>query len=89
MHQAKGLEWQAVFVIMLCEGMFPSLRSLESPGGLDEEYRLFYVAITRARHFLYLCYPEMHLSRYGSAYQPPSSFLKAFPQPLVDRHSLD
>ncbi|WCJ60124.1 ATP-dependent helicase [Fontisphaera persica] len=88
-HQAKGLEWQAVFVIMLSEGMFPSRRSLESPGGLDEEYRLFYVAVTRARRYLYLCYPEMHLARYGAEYQPPSSFLEALPPPLVERQTLD
>jgi DNA helicase-2/ATP-dependent DNA helicase PcrA len=88
-HQAKGLEWQAVFVIMLCEGMFPSMRSLESPGGLEEEHRLFYVAVTRARRYLYLCYPEMHLARYGAEYQAPSSFLKALPAKLVERRQLD
>src|SRR5471032_2779873 len=48
-HQAKGLEFDAVFVIMLCDGMFPSTRSMESNEGEEEERRLFYVAITRAR----------------------------------------
>ena len=47
-HQAKGLEFDAVFVIMLCDGMFPGSRSLDSPDALEEERRLFYVATTRA-----------------------------------------
>jgi len=48
-HQAKGLEFDVVFVIMLCDGLFPSARSLESAEGEEEERRLMYVAITRAR----------------------------------------
>ncbi len=56
-HQAKGLEFDVVFVIMLCDGMFPSARSLESQEGEEEERRLMYVAITRARNGLYLSYP--------------------------------
>ncbi len=45
-HQAKGLEWKAVFVIMLCEGLFPAARSIETLEGEEEERRLFYVAVT-------------------------------------------
>lgn len=56
-HQAKGLEFDAVFVIMLCDGLFPSSRSIESAEGEEEERRLFYVAITRAKNELYLSYP--------------------------------
>ena len=56
-HQAKGLEFDVVFTIMLCDGLFPSARSMESGEGEEEERRLFYVAITRARNELYLCYP--------------------------------
>ncbi len=56
-HQAKGLEFDAVFVIMLCDGLFPSSRSAESDEGEEEERRLFYVAITRAKNELYLSYP--------------------------------
>jgi len=59
-HQAKGLEFDAVFIIMLNEGLFPSVRAIES-GCVDEEYRLFYVAITRARDYLFMLYP---MSRY-------------------------
>src|SRR5208337_2662132 len=53
-HQAKGLEFDVVFVMMLCDGMFPSKRSLEGKEGEEEERRLFYVAITRAKNELYL-----------------------------------
>ena len=48
-HQAKGLEFKVVFVIMLCDGLFPSNRSLDSIEGEEEERRLFYVASTRAK----------------------------------------
>ena len=58
-HQAKGLEFDVVFVIMLCDGLFPSERSLETDKGEEEERRLMYVAITRARNELYLSYPLM------------------------------
>ncbi|HZF01860.1 MAG TPA: UvrD-helicase domain-containing protein, partial [Methylomirabilota bacterium] len=56
-HQAKGLEFDVVFVIMLCDGLFPFGRSIENDEGIEEERRLFYVAITRAKDELYLCYP--------------------------------
>ena len=56
-HQAKGLEWPVVFVIGLVEGAFPHSWSLAEEGGLEEERRLFYVALTRARDELYLCSP--------------------------------
>ncbi|PYK71042.1 MAG: DNA helicase UvrD, partial [Verrucomicrobia bacterium] len=58
-HQAKGLEFHTVFVIWLTDGMFPSSRSLETRDAIEEERRLFYVAITRARDDLYLSYPHM------------------------------
>ena len=79
-HQAKGLEWRVVFVIMLCEGMFPSSRAAVTEEGLEEERRLFYVAVTRARDQLYLVYP---LSRtFGSHYDylTPSSFVEELPE---------
>ena len=56
-HSAKGLEWRAVYVIHLIDGAFPSDMALGSPEGLDEERRLFYVAVTRARDELTLCTP--------------------------------
>ncbi len=65
-HQAKGLEWSAVMVIWLSEGRFPAARALESGESLEEERRLLYVATTRAKEDLCLCYPIMG-GRWGQA----------------------
>ncbi len=84
-HQAKGLEFHTVFVIWLTDGMFPSSRSLATRDVLEEERRLFYVAITRARDELYLTYPQMRLSGgYGDVFQRPSRFLQEIPNELVE-----
>ncbi len=63
-HSAKGLEWDAVFVINATEGAIPSSRAMETTAQLDEELRLFYVALTRARTWLTVTYP-----RYRSGFQ--------------------
>jgi DNA helicase-2/ATP-dependent DNA helicase PcrA len=89
-HQAKGLEFDVVFVIMLCEGLFPSARSLESKEGEEEERRLLYVAITRARNELYLSYPLIRAG-YGAGgdlLQHPSRFLQEIPSDLVEEWNL-
>jgi DNA helicase-2/ATP-dependent DNA helicase PcrA len=84
-HQAKGLEYHTVFVIWLTDGMFPSTRSLETREAIEEERRLFYVAITRARDELYLTYPHMRLNAgYGDMFQRPSRFLKEIPTQLLE-----
>src|SRR5438105_2715471 len=84
-HQAKGLEFHTVFVIWLTDGMFPSSRSLDTRDALEEERRLFYVAITRARDELYLTYPHMRLAGgYGDVFQRPSRFLQEIPNDLVE-----
>ena len=84
-HQAKGLEFNTVFVIWLTDGMFPSSRSLDTRDALEEERRLFYVAITRGRDELYLTYPHMRLSGgYGDVFQRPSRFLQEIPNELVE-----
>jgi DNA helicase-2/ATP-dependent DNA helicase PcrA len=84
-HQAKGLEFHTVFVIWLTDGMFPSSRSLETRDAIEEERRLFYVAITRARDELYLTYPHMRLNAgFGDVFQRPSRFLKEIPTELVE-----
>ncbi len=84
-HQAKGLEFHSVFVIWLTDGMFPSARSLETREAIEEERRLFYVAVTRAKDELYLTYPHMRLNAgYGDMFQRPSRFLKEIPMTLVE-----
>jgi len=84
-HQAKGLEFHTVFVIWLTDGMFPSSRSMDDRKDLEEERRLFYVAITRAKDELYLTYPHMRLTGgYGDVFQRPSRFLKEIPNKLIE-----
>jgi len=85
-HQAKGLEWQAVFLAWLTEGMFPGSRSMEDDSALEEERRLFYVGVTRCKEELYLTYPELRLNAaYGEAFQRPSRFLEELPENLTER----
>jgi DNA helicase-2/ATP-dependent DNA helicase PcrA len=90
-HQAKGLEFDVVFVIMLCDGLFPSGRAAETNEGEEEERRLFYVSITRAKNELYLCYP-MARAGFGASgvdtYQSPSRFLSEIPDELVNKWNL-
>jgi DNA helicase-2/ATP-dependent DNA helicase PcrA len=89
-HQAKGLEFDVVFVIMLCDGLFPSARSLETPDGEEEERRLMYVAITRARNELYLSYPLIRATygTQGDFMQKPSRFLNEIPRDLLEEWNL-
>lgn len=89
-HQAKGLEFDVVFVIMLCDGLFPSGRSLDFPEGEEEERRLFYVAVTRARNELYLSYPMVRKGFSGDGFelQHPSRFLSEVPTELVEEWNL-
>jgi len=86
-HQAKGLEFDVVFIIMLCDGQFPAARAMENPEGVEEERRLFYVAITRARDELYLTYPMIRVTRgtWAEQTQQPSRFLQELPAELLDR----
>ncbi|HTZ40613.1 MAG TPA: ATP-dependent helicase [Syntrophales bacterium] len=80
-HQAKGLEWSAVFIIWCAEGMIPLARALNETGGEEEERRLFYVATTRAKDQLYLCHPLIDYSR-GMGMVPlrPSRFIEELEQ---------
>lgn len=82
-HAAKGLEFPIVFLLGLEDGVFPHLRSLGEPDELEEERRLAYVAITRARESLYLTHAWCR-TLYGSTqYNPPSRFLDEIPARLV------
>ncbi|MCO6487629.1 MAG: UvrD-helicase domain-containing protein [Phaeodactylibacter sp.] len=78
-HAAKGLEFKSVFVVGMEEKLFPSFLSLDTPEGLDEERRLFYVAITRAEQFLTLSFANSRY-RFGQMrYNEPSRFLEEIP----------
>jgi DNA helicase II / ATP-dependent DNA helicase PcrA len=89
-HQAKGLEWKAVFVIWAAEGKFPSPRSLKEIDSEEEERRLWYVALTRAQDELYLTYPLMMVdySR-QTVLQKPSRFIMECPAVLFEVWSLE
>lgn len=86
-HQAKGLEWDSVFVIHLADQSFPSRRALNEEGGMEEERRLFYVAVTRARRDLFLTYP-MTLGFDTLQFQQPSTFIEEVSSRLFDRVEL-
>ncbi|WP_375759851.1 ATP-dependent helicase [Corallococcus exercitus] len=79
-HQAKGLEWRTVFVLGLVDGRFPLSQATRDPEDEEEERRLFYVAITRAREALWLVYPHTSLPREdGRLLLTPSRFLAELP----------
>jgi DNA helicase-2/ATP-dependent DNA helicase PcrA len=90
-HSAKGLEWPTVLIIWVLEGRFPPARSQLNPGALEEERRLMYVAATRAKNELIICYPSREAAQpwsgYGSAMGGSrgrlSSFIDALPQEVM------
>lgn len=84
-HSAKGLEWRCVFVIWLVDGRFPSSYSFITEEELEEERRLLYVAVTRAKQQLYLTFPvQVYDKVTGSVLSKPSRFLDDVPASLVD-----
>src|SRR3972149_5991068 len=85
-HQAMGLEWQVVLMLWCAEGMLPLARALKEPDGEEEERRLFYVAVTRAKDQLYLCYPLTDYGRgMGNMVLSPSRFIREVAPPSVRR----
>jgi len=83
-HAAKGLEFRSIFVVGLEENLFPSFMSLSDPNQIDEERRLFYVAITRAAEHLTLTYANSRY-QYGQVrYNDPSRFLEEIPPENID-----
>jgi len=89
-HQAKGLEWSRVIVMGLSEGRFPSYRSVATDEGLEEERRLFYVAVTRAKNEIALVYPMLARDRYGvDVILEPSRFLAELPEAVFERWTIE
>lgn len=86
-HQSKGLEWEYVFIVNLARGAFPNDRALQEENGLEEERRLFYVAITRAKQKLFLTYP-LASGSFGDFLAGPSMLLEEVNPALYDDHSL-
>jgi DNA helicase II / ATP-dependent DNA helicase PcrA len=82
-HSSKGLEFDVVFLSGLEEGLFPSERSVTERDGLEEERRLAYVAITRARNRLYLSHAQTRMLHGQTRYNIPSRFLEEIPQQLM------
>jgi len=84
-HSAKGLEFHTVFISGLEEGLFPHEQSLIEPGGLEEERRLMYVALTRARRRLYLSFSQNRMLHGQTRYSIASRFLGEIPIELIKR----
>jgi len=82
-HASKGLEFHTVFITGLEEGLFPHQNSQNVDGGLDEERRLMYVAITRARRRLYLTFAQRRMLHGQASYSMASSFLRELPDNLL------
>ena len=84
LHSAKGLEFPLVFLVGLEEGLFPNARSIEESGRLEEERRLAYVGITRARQKLVLSHAEARRLHGQDMFGMPSRFLREIPQALLN-----
>ena len=85
LHNAKGLEFPVVFIVGMEEGVFPHTLALTDPDELEEERRLCYVGLTRARQRLYLSYSQSRMLYGMSSYNAPSRFLKEIPVDLVNK----
>jgi DNA helicase II / ATP-dependent DNA helicase PcrA len=84
LHTAKGLEYPVVFLVGCEDGVFPHLRALTEPDELEEERRLAYVGITRARERLYVSHAWSRTIFGSTQYNPPSRFLDEIPEELVE-----
>ena len=84
LHAAKGLEFPVVFIVGMEEGLFPHARSLFDINQLEEERRLAYVGMTRAKEFLYLCYASRRLYFGEKISNPPSRFIIDIPEELLE-----
>ena len=84
LHSAKGLEFSLLFLCGMEDGLFPHQRSLNDPVGLEEERRLCYVGITRAREELYLTHAEQRRLHGEQRFSIPSRFLREIPAELIE-----
>ena len=84
LHAAKGLEYKVVFLVGLEDGIFPSMRSVTERGDFEEERRLFYVGITRARKILIVSFAAQRMWYGELRYQQPSGFLRELPKNLIE-----
>ncbi len=84
-HAAKGLEFHTVFISGVEEGLFPHEQSMSEAGGMEEERRLMYVAVTRARRRLYLSHAQSRMLHGQVRYNIPSRFLDEIPENLLKR----
>ena len=84
MHSAKGLEYKYVFLVGMEESLFPHSRSMDNINELEEERRLCYVGITRARNKLFLTYTEFRRLYGQDSYNPPSRFINEIPQECLE-----
>ena len=84
LHSAKGLEYKYVFIVGMEESLFPHSRSVENLNELEEERRLCYVGITRARKKLYLAYTEFRRLYGQDSYNPPSRFINEIPHDCLE-----
>ena len=84
-HSAKGLEFDVVYLIGAEENIFPSSRCFESPEGLEEERRLAYVAVTRAKQELLMTTASNRLLFGSTQYNMPSRFIESIPEDLIQR----
>jgi len=83
-HSAKGLEWRTVFLIQCLDGILPSGYALDDEDQVDEEVRLLYVAVTRAKENLFITYPALFQSRYGDYFSNPSRFIESLSDELIE-----
>lgn len=89
-HSAKGLEWHTVFILHAVEGFFPSAQSVDKLESLEEERRLMYVASTRAKQNLYVCYPMHIFDRHkGVSFSKPSRFIEGIKDEIAEQWLLE
>lgn len=88
-HSAKGLEWHTVFIIQCLDGIIPSGYSVDNQASIDEELRLLYVAVTRAKEQLLITYPLVQESGFGDYFTNPSRFIKDMKTDLLEPWLLD